>query len=347
MPLTATAAVGVAAALDRLFAEPPAAIHPVALFGRLVTPLDRAWPAPRAAGALLAVGLPLLVAGAGVGTVVAADRGATALVGGLGGDGREVASVAAATLAAALVLFSTTSLRMLLTEARRVATETERDLDVARRTLRALAGRNADALSAGEVRSATIESAAENLADGLVAPLGAFAVVAGVAGGTGVPSVIDIGSATGAFGSTGTDATTVLAPAAGAAAWVKAVNTLDSMLGYREKPVGWAAARLDDLVMWLPARTSALLLALAAADPGALGRGRTDARTPASPNSGWPMATLAEILGVRLEKPGHYALDGGDGSAALPTVGDAERGVRLVRRAGLLAVAAAGVIAWL
>jgi adenosylcobinamide-phosphate synthase len=104
------------------------------------------------------------------------------------------------------------------------------------------AGRNASGLSAGEVRSAAVESAAENLADGLVAPLGAFAVLA--------PASIAL--------------------ATGAAAWVKAVNTLDSMLGYPSKPHGTASARLDDLVMWVPARASAIIIALAARRPAAL-----------------------------------------------------------------------------
>jgi len=126
-----------------------------------------------------------------------------------------------------------------------------------------------------------------------------------------------------------------LALGAAGAAWVKAVNTCDSMLGYRTKPVGWAAARLDDATVYLPARASAGLLAVAAGDPGAVARARPLARRPASPNSGWPMATLAAALGVRLAKPGHYDLDAGP---SLPSVADAERGVAVVERAGWLAI---------
>ncbi|WP_129114616.1 adenosylcobinamide-phosphate synthase CbiB [Halegenticoccus tardaugens] len=306
MPLTAAAAVGLAAGLDRLFAEPPARIHPVVWFGRLVAPADREWRRPRIVAVAAAALLPLLAGGVAGGVVLAATG----------------VHPAAGALAAGLVLFSTTSLRMLLDAAREATALSEADLDAARRSLRALAGRDASSLSAGEVRSAATESAAENLADGLVAPLAAFALVAPLS----------------------------LPLAAAAAAWVKGVNTLDSMLGYRRKPVGWASARLDDFVMWLPARLSAALIALAAAGgrPSAaldlLRRGARWAREPPSPNSGWPMATLAAALSVELAKPGVYALNP---SAGAPSAAEAARGVRVVGRAGILAYALAGVVAWL
>jgi adenosylcobinamide-phosphate synthase len=297
MPVTATAAVGLAALLDRLVAEPPARVHPVALFGRLVAPADRAWPVPTLAGSVVAVSLPLLASGAVFGLV----RGLAF-------------SPAIAALTTGVVLFSTTSLRLLTDEARQVVALSDEDLPAARTALRSLAGRDASALSGSAVRSAAVESLGENLADGLVAPLAAFALVAPVS----------------------------LPGAAAAATWVKAVNTLDSMLGYPHKPHGTASARLDDLTMWLPARLTAVLIAAAAFDPGALSRARKQARNPPSPNSGWPMATLAAVLGVALEKPGAYALDFG----AAPSVDDARRAGVLVTRAGLLAFALAGVVAW-
>ena len=309
MPPLAALSVALAAALDLLVGEPPGRAHPVAWFGRAVAPLDRAWSRPGLVGAVAALALPLTAAGV-VGGVVALAA---------------VASPLAGAVLAGLALWTTTSLRMLLGVARDVVGLTERDLSAARERLRALAGRDADALSAPQVRSPAVESAAENLADGLVASLLAFAVAAawtGLAGGT---------------------LAATLAAAAGAAAWVKGVNTLDSMLGYRSKPVGTASARLDDLVMWVPARVSAGLLAAAALAPGALRAARVPAAEPASPNSGWPMATLAAALAVRLEKPGAYDLRLGE---ALPTVDQAERGVATVGRAGLLAVALAGVAAW-
>jgi adenosylcobinamide-phosphate synthase len=211
---------------------------------------------------------------------------------------------------------------MLLDAARDVVADAGTNLAEARHSLRALAGRDATELDAAHVRSAAVESVAENLADGLVAPLAAFAVCAPLS----------------------------LSLAAAAAAWVKGVNTLDSMLGYRSKPVGWAPARLDDAVMWLPARLAALLIGAAAAAPAlsCSARVRELARKPASPNSGWPMATMAVALPARLRKPETYELDpvADDADTPLPDADAAARAVVLTRRAGTLAVVLAGVVAW-
>jgi adenosylcobinamide-phosphate synthase len=292
----ATLAVGLALVLDALFAEPPGRIHPVALLGRLIAPLDREWRRPGPVGVLAALAVPALAAGVAWAAVTGAGRLATP----------------AAALVAGLVLFSTTSLRMLLSTASDVVELTGSAPGEAREAVRALVGRDATALSPAQLRSAAVESAAENLADGLVAPLAAFALGAQLS----------------------------VAAGAAAAAWVKAVNTLDSMLGYPDKPHGRASARLDDAVMWLPARASALLLAVAAADPGALGRARRWAGAPPSPNSGWPMATLAAVLGARLAKPGAYDLNP---EGPLPDVRVARRGVRAVGLAGALAFLLAGL----
>jgi adenosylcobinamide-phosphate synthase len=304
----AAGAVALAAALEAVVAEPPARVHPVAWFGKLVAPFDREWTRPQVVGTLVAVVLPLGAAAVAAGFVLLAGR---------------VHFLAGAVLAG-LVLFTTTSLRMLLGEARAVVAATADDLDAARNRLKALAGRDATDLSAGGVRSAAVESSAENLADGLVAPLLAFALGALVS----------------------------LPVAVAAAAWVKGVNTLDSMLGYRSKAVGTASARLDDAVMWLPARLSALLLAAAALDGRSLARARESVAAPPSPNSGWPMATLAAILSVRLAKQGVYDLPYGDD---FPSVGESKRAVRVVGTAGVLAyvlaalgafAANAEVVAW-
>jgi len=290
MSLPAAGAVILAALLDRLVGELPTSVHPVALFGRLAAPFDREWGSPRFVGSLVAVGLPLAAA---------------ALVGVLVALAGRIDPFAAAALAGG-VLFTTTSLRMLLDEARAVVDLTDEDLPAARERLRSLAGRDAAALDAGLIRSAAVESAAENLADGLIAPLLAFTIGAFV----GLPV------------------------AAAAAAWVKAVNTLDSMLGYPGKPHGTASARLDDAVMWLPARLAAGLIAVAVPDPETPWRARRWVARVASPNSGWPMGTLAAALGARLEKPGAYVLND---VGRLPDGGTARRGVSLVARAGWLA----------
>ena len=345
MPATAAAAVALAGVLDATIAEPPTRIHPVAVFGRIVARVDRdedrsdgrGWHRPRLVGVFVAFVLPLVAAGAAVAVVLV---------------GSALDPWVGAALAG-LVLFSTTSLRLLLDRARAVIDKSDTDLDSARTDLRALAGRDANSLDAAHVRSAAVESLAENLADGLVAPLAGFVVVL-AAGGVIEPSMPELPPPV-------TADAMWLALAAGAAAWVKGVNTLDSMLGYRSKPVGWASARLDDAVMWLPARVSAVLLGLAVESPALPFRRRVRAlaRRPASPNSGWPMATMAAALPARLHKPGAYDLDphgkqGGSvaeggttaGTAPLPDLATATRAIGITRRAGILAAVAAGVIAW-
>jgi adenosylcobinamide-phosphate synthase len=297
--LAAVLAVALAGLLDAVFGEFPGRVHPVALLGRVVAPLDREWPAPRAVGLVIALAVPLAVAA--LTWAIVAAVGHSSLLG---------------ALAAGLLLFSVTSLRMLVAVAGEVIDATVSDLETARESVIALVGRATDDLSAAQLRSAAVESAAENLADGLVAPLFAFAVGAQVS----------------------------LAVGVAAACWVKAVNTLDSMLGYRSKPVGTASARLDDLVMWLPARLAALLLAVAGRSPRSLGAARSWARVPASPNSGWPMATTAVVAGVRLEKPDRYVLHP---TADLPSPERARAGVRVVALAGALAFAVTGVVVWL
>jgi len=164
------------------------------------------------------------------------------------------------------------------------------------------------------VAAAAIESLAENLSDSFVAPLVAYALF-------GLP---------------------------GAVAY-RAVNTLDAMIGYRGRYeyLGKAAARLDDLLNLIPARVSAGLLLVAGALTRAdvaggirvLGR---DRRATASPNAGWPMATMAGLLGVTLEKPGHYRL--GDGPAAVAP-SDIDRAWRIVAVAAALAAVVAVIAA--
>ncbi|WP_135364567.1 CobD/CbiB family cobalamin biosynthesis protein [Halosimplex halophilum] len=315
-------AVGLALALDAAVGEPPTRTHPVAWFGRLVGPLDRAWAHPRVVGVLATVALPLAAALA-VGVAVAGA-----------GAWRPVAGA----VAGGVALFLTTSLRRLLAVAREVTALTETDPEAARSELRALAGRDAAALSPGEVRSAVVESVAENLADGLVAPLGAFAALAVAA-----DAVLSAGPLSAPPASVDPAVAAVALGAAGAA-WVKAVNTMDSMLGYRSKPVGWAPARLDDAVMWLPARASAVLIAAAALSPGSLRAAHRWLDRVPSPNSGWPMGTVAAALSVRLVKPGAYDINA---DAALPTVDDAERAVRRVGLAGGLAYLGAGAVTYL
>jgi adenosylcobinamide-phosphate synthase len=299
MAPVATLAIAIALLLDLVVGEPPGRLHPVAWFGRLVGRFDREFRNPSAVGLAVALLLPL-AAGTLVAAIVEAVLRIHPLVAGL---------------VAGALLFTTVSLRMLVSVGATVIEQSQTDPNAARETVVSLVGRDTESLSPAEIRSAAVESVAENLADGLVGPLFAFALGALVS----------------------------LPVATGAAAWVKAVNTLDSMLGYPDKPIGTASARLDDLVAWIPARLSAVLIALVALDPTVLGRARRWAHVPASPNSGWPMAAAAVATGVRLEKPGAYTLQP---DASLPSVASATRGIRLVGIAGLLAFGLAGVGVW-
>lgn len=147
------------------------------------------------------------------------------------------------------------------------------DLAKARRQVGMIVGRDTTDLPKPELIRATVESVAENTVDGVIAPL-----LFGLAGG---------------------------APLAMA---YRAVNTLDSMLGYKNERYlhfGWAAARLDDAANWIPARVAALLMALAAwlmrmDGARALRIAWRDAHKHPSPNGGWPEAVVAGALGVRL-----------------------------------------------
>ena len=161
--------------------------------------------------------------------------------------------------------------RMLGDEAAKVAAPlTAGDLDAARAQLPALVGRRAAGLDATEVARATIESVAENTVDAVVAPV-LWAVVGGAPG--------------------------VLA--------YRAVNTLDAMVGHhseRYERFGWASARLDDVMNWVPARVTAGLVAFVRPRSArqVLRIVRRDAPLHPSPNSGVAEAAFAAALGVRL-----------------------------------------------
>lgn len=149
-------------------------------------------------------------------------------------------------------------------------------LDRGRRAVATIVGRDPERLDEAGVSRAAIESLAENLSDGVVAPL-FWGLVAGLPG--------------------------MLA--------YKAINTLDSMVGHRSeryRAFGWASARCDDLVNLLPARLTGALLCLAGG-PRPLRVARAmlrDAPHHRSPNAGWPEAALAAALGVRIAGPRVY-----------------------------------------
>ncbi|MFA7585907.1 MAG: adenosylcobinamide-phosphate synthase CbiB, partial [Novosphingobium sp.] len=191
------------------------------------------------------------------------------------------------------------------------------DLDGARAAVGMIVGRDVAALDHAGVSRAAIESLAESFCDGVIAPL-FWLLVAGLPG-----------------------------------IWlVKAINTADSLIGHKEEPYrdfGWAAARTDDVLNFVPARLSALLICLAG--KGGWRIGWRYAGAHASPNSGWPEAAMAGVLGVRLAGPACY--DGeimdkpwiGEGKEA--TVEQLVRARRVYHRACALAWLVAGGAAWL
>jgi len=173
-----------------------------------------------------------------------------------------------------VLAWTTLATRDLLAEARAVAAALEAgDLELARRRLGRIVGRDTVLLDESEIARAVIETLAESVCDGVVAPLCALA-----AGG--VPLAL-------AF---------------------KAASTLDSLIGHNEPPYtyfGRFAARLDDVACWLPARLTALGIALFAVLGGGSTRAafatwRADGGRHPSPNAGRPEAALAGALGVRL-----------------------------------------------
>jgi adenosylcobinamide-phosphate synthase len=215
--------------------------------------------------------------------------------------------------AGALLLKTTFSLDGLRQAARRMQAALAHDLDAARYELRSLCSRDASALSAEQLVGASVESLAENTSDSVTAPLLYFALF-------GVP---------------------------GAMAY-RAVNTLDAMIGYhgRYEYLGKAAARLDDLLNFVPARLTAALLLLAGALGGADARRglhilRRDGASTESPNAGRPMAAMAGLLGVRLTKTDCYALGDAESALAPATL---DRAWRIVRTASLLGFALAAAV---
>lgn len=191
------------------------------------------------------------------------------------------------------------------------------DIAQARREMSALVSRDTSQLTAGQMAAGAIESVAENITDSIVGPLLAFALF-------GLP---------------------------GAVAY-RAINTLDSMVGYRGRYeyLGKASARLDDLVNLIPARLAALLLWLATVALPGVSAGRAwrimlaHRKRTESPNAGWTMAAMAGGLGVTLEKIGHYRL--GD-PAPEPAVHHIARANRVLYVTAALAAAVAISVVWL
>jgi adenosylcobinamide-phosphate synthase len=296
--------LGLAAALDLLLGEPPAPLHPVVWMGKLIGAMERLAPQKGRTAQLVCGAL-----------MAASAPGAAGALAFAAGWGLHAAGDVAYVVGGAVLMKTTFSVRMLARATGKVGRELAAgDLQGARRSLTALVSRDTATLSPSLSASAAIESAAENTTDSFVAPWLAFALF-------GLP---------GAFA-------------------YRAINTMDAMIGYHGKYeyLGKAAARLDDLANLVPARLAGLTVvaasALARADAaGAWRRLRRDHGRTESPNAGWTMGAMAGALRVRLEKPGHYILNG---DAATPQPHHVAAAVRITwRTAALSLILASGIV---
>jgi len=174
----------------------------------------------------------------------------------------------------AIIVFFCLAGTTLIREVRAVFLALDRSLDEGRAQVARIVGRDTSELSAQEVRTAALETLAENLSDGVIAPLFWLALL-------GTPGMLAY----------------------------KMVNTLDSMIGYRTeryRQFGCWAAHIDDVANYIPARLTALLMVLVSGHPSLLRFVWKYGSHHASPNSGYPEAALAGILDCRFGGPHYY-----------------------------------------
>jgi adenosylcobinamide-phosphate synthase len=251
-------ALAAALVLDALFGEPRLLWdrfpHPAVLMGRVVGWLDRTLnhgPARRLAGVFAAV---VLVVGA-----LLIGAGLSAF------PGQIIEIVVAAILLAQ---------RSLSDHVSRVAKGLHLSVASGRAEVAMIVSRDTSAMEPPAIARSAIESASENLSDGVIAPAFWFLLF-------GLPGLLIY----------------------------KAINTADSMIGYltpRHAEFGWAAARLDDLLNFVPARLTAFLIKLTAPRRIPWSEIAADARLHRSPNAGWPEAAMARALDVSLAGPRSY-----------------------------------------
>ncbi|WP_425053228.1 adenosylcobinamide-phosphate synthase CbiB [Psychromarinibacter sp. S121] len=256
-----THAVLLAAAmlLDALFGEPrwlwSRLPHPAVLMGRAVGWADRRFNAGENRRLKGIVTLVCLCAGAGV-------------------IGWAISALPLGPLWEVLIAAMLLAQRSLCDHVADVARELRQSVAAGRRAVAKIVGRDTAAMDGPAIARGAIESAAENLSDGVIAP--AFWFLIG-----GLPGLMIY----------------------------KMTNTADSMIGYRtprHEAFGWAAARFDDLVNLIPARLTALLIWAVHGAPASWRDMARDARLHRSPNAGWPEAAMAPALDTALSGPRSY-----------------------------------------
>lgn len=219
----------------------------------------------------------------------------------------------------AVIIFYCLAGTTLIREVREVFLALDRSLEAGRAQVARIVGRDTSELSAQEVRTAALETLAENLSDGVIAPLFWLALL-------GVPGMLAY----------------------------KMVNTLDSMVGYkteRYKDFGCWAAHIDDIANYIPARLTALLMIIASMNMKLFGFVWRNGRNHASPNSGYPEAALAGILDCRFGGPHYYfgeLFDKpyiGENDREL-TTDDMKKAVRINRTAEVIMVLLVALCIW-
>ena len=247
--------------LDLVFGDPQRLPHPVVWFGKMISAAEHALNKGRhrlMKGAVTAIGLILLVYGAG--WVI------RHLLHGVG--------IYAVMVFDVIVIFYCLAGTTLIREVREVFLALDRSLEEGRTHVARIVGRDTTQLSAQEVRQAALETLAENLSDGVIAPLFFLALL-------GTPGMLAY----------------------------KMVNTLDSMIGYRTqryKDFGCWAAHIDDIANYIPARLTALLMVMVSGRWSLVRFVWRYGNHHASPNSGYPEAALAGILDCRFGGPHYY-----------------------------------------
>lgn len=301
-------------ALDALLGDPPYRLHPIRLTGRLLSACERLLREAGLDGRFGGVVLFLLLSAAALGGALAVHAALS------------LAAWPLAWLWDLYLGYSLLALGDLASHGRRIARRAAAgDLDGARRAAAMLVGRDVDRMDLEACNRAGIESLAENLVDGVIAPLFWFAL-------GGLPGLIVF----------------------------KVASTMDSMVGYRNERYlrfGWFGARLDDVMNWMPARLTFLLIALwGALAPGLSGRkawrtGLGQHGLLPGPNKGWSETAAAGALQVRLAGPiwsggtlvtETWIGEPGDREGGAP--GDMARMVRMVYGVTGLFLALAGLL---
>ena len=263
------AALAAGIGVDWLFGDPPNKYHPVAWLGRLID-----YCVPRLKGG------PEKAKGAVF--AVSLVLGLALAVHFLVFASMVVGGIIALALTSAIILKITIAVRSMEKHTKVITSCLEAgDLSRARQSLSMIVRRSTNDLDEQHILSATIECISESTVDGITGPIFYYSL----------------------FGP------------AGAFAY-RAINTLDSIVGYKDdyfKDIGWMSARLDTAANYLPARITAFLMVTSAKILGAdwkksLSMLQRDHAKTFSSNAGYPMATMAGALRVRLEKIGHYAL---------------------------------------